>query len=402
MSETLEELREAEYIERLEVTRLRRELYEDPLGNGSVYQTLAEAEGKLAQAEDARREAQKADARAGVILDSRHDDMLLGAQTTGLEVQLRLRMEHVPTAIAHLMSATEHPLVSCEIKNKGDHTRRLRITTFIDGYAARAVDTVELDAGSDHTFDQLPIMRSEQVRSVNELTRATLNVMIEDLDPKGTGVELHRSVPIWLLARTSAPLAVQDPATGAWRDMVPYFAAFATPNAPEVMSFLRKAAARHPDGQLIGYQGDESKVEPQVEAIFDALKEDAQITYVNSVLTSSPDEGFADQRVRVPRESLADKQANCIDGTVLYASLIEAASMNPAIVTVPGHAFVAWETWRGSEKWQYLETTMTGSHEFAEARASAEKTAAHYRAQNQLHEHSVRVLRSRDRITPME
>ena len=46
----------------------------------------------------------------------------------------------------------------------------------------------------------------------------------------------------------------------------------------------------------------------------------------------------------LPRESLADKEANCINGTVLFASLLEGISMSPAIVLVPGHAFLAWET----------------------------------------------------------
>ncbi len=69
----------------------------------------------------------------------------------------------------------------------------------------------------------------------------------------------------------------------------------------------------------------------------------------------------------LPRESLEDKQANCIDGAVLFATLLEAASLNPALVIVPGHAFVAWETWSGSNVWNYLETTMIGTHSFQEA-----------------------------------
>ncbi len=50
------------------------------------------------------------------------------------------------------------------------------------------------------------------------------------------------------------------------------------------------------------------------------------------------------------------------------ASLLEAASLQPAIVLVPGHAFVGWETWEGTDEWDYLETTMIATHDFDAAR----------------------------------
>lgn len=174
-----------------------------------------------------------------------------------------------------------------------------------------------------------------------------------------------------------------------------------TPNASSLTGFLREAARNHPEGRLVGYQGSEADVEPQVKAVFDALKNTAEITYVNSVIDFNPDQGFSTQRVRLPRESLADKEANCIDGTVLFASLLEGISMNPAIVLVPGHAFLAWETWEHSETWRYLETTMIGSSEFEPACASAEKTAAGYRQRQQFSLLSLSELRAAG-ITPME
>ena len=67
------------------------------------------------------------------------------------------------------------------------------------------------------------------------------------------------------------------------------------------------------------------------------------------------------------------RSANCIDGTVLFASLLESASLHAAIVLIPGHAFVGWEKWRGSDEWDYLETTMIDSHDFEAARLRAHK-----------------------------
>jgi hypothetical protein len=403
---SLDELREREYLCRREVMRLRRLVYEqpNPAATASLLEELTAAERALAEAEAELADAQAEDSSAGVILTTKGDQRYLGAETTQLQAEVRLRMEHLPTAIAHLLQADKTPLVSCTIKNlRQQDTRRLRVSAFIDGYSAAAVETVEIEANAEHTFDLLPVLYPEKASSVNEMTRAALNLLVEDLDGK---VELHRSVPVWLLPRTSAPLAVTDPADGKRVDMTPYFGAFVTPNAPTVMSFVRKAADHHPEHVLIGYQEDESAVEPQVKAVFEALKADADITYVNSVVTFTPDEGFADQRVRLPRESLSDRQANCIDGTVLVASLLEAISLSPAIVVVPGHAFLGWETWKKSDKWRYLETTMIGSHSFEEACQSAEQMAARYGVGPapgpSFRFWPLSTLRSARRITPME
>jgi hypothetical protein len=185
-------------------------------------------------------------------------------------------------------------------------------------------------------------------------------------------------------------------------DFKPYLGAFVTPNAPSLMKFLRFAADYHPDGRLVGYQGSAESVRPQVKALYDALKNHADITYVNSVIDFSPQQGFACQRVRLPRESLADREANCIDGTVLFASLLEGISMNPAIVLVPGHAFLAWETWRNSNQWEYLETTMIGTSTFEEACDSGKDSADFFASRKQLVQWSLAKLRSEHRITPME
>ena len=68
------------------------------------------------------------------------------------------------------------------------------------------------------------------------------------------------------------------------------------------------------------------------------------LTLGASVLAFNPDHGTANQWVRLPRETLADHTANCLDGAVLFANLLEAVSLSPALVIVPSHAFVGWQT----------------------------------------------------------
>ncbi|MBN1640123.1 MAG: hypothetical protein JXA09_02715 [Anaerolineae bacterium] len=402
---TLAELRQQAYAAQANVDRLRREVYQqyDPSASQTLLDELAAAEDQLTAIEAQIGAASAEDPNSGLILESRRGAARRGRRTTGLEATVHLRMAQVPTSYYHLLQADQDPLISCKVTATDDsqaEIRRVRVSSYIEGYSAAAVNTFEVARRHTHTFDQLPVLFADRVATLTELTRASLNIKVEDLD--SDKVEIHETHPIWLLARTTAPLSVRDPQSGQWRDMMRYFGAFVTPNAPSLMRFLRTGAQHHPQGRLVGYQGDESGVTSQVKALFDALKAEGNITYVNSLIDFSPEQGFASQRVRLPRESLETHQANCIDGTVLFASLLEGISLNPAIVIVPGHAFLAWETWRDSGKWKYVETTMIGTHGFEQACTSAEGTAAHYCARKQLKMYPLNELRATHGIMPME
>jgi hypothetical protein len=326
------QLRARVYALRIDVERLRRAAFERerPL----ISTDLLAAEEQLADAERSLADAERAGDELGGVR--------LGPETTGLVALATLGMAQVPTSIVHLLRLRESPLVQWRVRNASKKRRRLRLASSVAGYSARAVDSVELASGEERSLDQLPTFFPAKLRRVTEVTRASVEVSLEDLDNRK--IELHRTEPVWLLARTTVPLAVLDPSTGSQRDMTPYLGAFVTPNALPLMAFLREIARQHPRGELIGYQTGPDHVEPQVRAVFEALAGHG-ITYVNSILAMTPEQGLHGQRVRLPRESLADKQANCIDGTVLFASLLEAMSMEAVVVIVPGHALVGWRTW---------------------------------------------------------
>jgi hypothetical protein len=95
---------------------------------------------------------------------------------------------------------------------------------------------------------------------------------------------------------------------------------------------------------------------------------------------------------------------------VLFASLLEGISLNPALIILPGHALVAWETWDQSEEWDYLETTMIGgAYTFAQARSSGDSMADTFKTladvtgnQAKFRPWPLRTLRVKHRIMPME
>ncbi len=325
-------------------------------------------------------------------------------ESTGVEVVVDSYLEHLPTAFYHLLDVEVTPLVVFTVSTNMRGIKRLRVTTFIEGYTAKAVDTIEVKRGEPQTVKQLPSLFPKEISDLHELTRATLNIQVEDLD---TGKILeHRTEGIWLLARTTAPRSVKDAVTGKITDFSPYLAAFVTPNEPSVMKFLRTVVRRHHQKRLQGYLGD---VESQVQAIYDALKEDLDIAYVHSIVNFDLDAETRSQRIRLPRECIDGKMGNCIDATLLFASLLEGISLNPVVALVPGHAFVGWQTSADGDTWQYLETTMLQTNSFFEARREGTQRANNYRQRAESTGNEVWFkpliigqLRTQHNITPME
>ncbi|MBI1325727.1 hypothetical protein GC170_21395 [bacterium] len=107
-------------------------------------------------------------------------------------------------------------------------------------------------------------------------------------------------------------------------------------------------------------------------AISEVLK-DENLVYVNSTIDFGRTQSLNGQRVRLPRESLRHKTANYLGGALLFASLMEANSLNPGLVFVPGHALVAWQKLLVDleddtdtdlpKNWDFLERTMLISND---------------------------------------
>lgn len=372
---------QAVYQQRRWVEALRQQVYArtNPADSSTLLSELLEAEQCLYQMEMALSEG-PAQLEEGVLLDSggkgrKPGGVLMGQETTGVDLKVHLRQSYLPTAILHILDPTEHPLVTFKITYSGGEYVRLRLTSFVEGYSARAIDTIELTYKDNQAeLHQLPTFFHQRLKNITEMCRATLHIRVDDLDGK---TEQQSTFPIWLMARTSAHLSMRDPSTGDRVDLSPYLAAWVTPNSPAVMALLRHAVDLHPEKRLNGYQDDPEGVRVQVKAIYDALKK-ARLKYVNSVLCSGQQFGTAMQRVRLPREALKHRSANCLDATVLMASALESTSLYPGIVLVPGHAFLAWETSKMGGAWDYLETTMIGSHEFEDANGAGRELAATY------------------------
>ena len=160
MTDELAELRLQEYDAGQQVAWLRQQAFGDG-GSDLQLGSVAEAEKTLADVRGRRRALEAKRTGVGRVLDTTRPNALLGADSTGLDAVVRLRMSHVPTAICHLLDAADNPLVSCRVKqassqNGRNQIRRVRVTCRVEGYSAPAINTVELTDRRPRDFDLLP------------------------------------------------------------------------------------------------------------------------------------------------------------------------------------------------------------------------------------------------------
>jgi hypothetical protein len=395
-----ETILETEYEARQELRRLFWQAAGagDDLESAGVLQAMIQAETSLSDLA-ARRAALQTQ-----TLETRALVSPLSVSKSGLVIEVFLRMAQLPSGVAHLLDAGRTPLITCWLTNNRNigPPLRVRVTSYIEEYSAHAIATLAVPSGKRIDVPQLPLLFPEKVRQLSTLTYAALHILVEDLD--NGEIHQHFSQPVRLLAYNTAPLATLDPMTGAWLPMEKNLAAYVTPNIPPVMGFLRQAAERHKTGKLTGYQGRSEQVEAsvasQVQAIYETLGE-LKIMHIYAAQAFNPEEGLDCQSIRPPGELLESGMTTALESTLLFASLLEAASLNPAICLAAGNAFLGWETGKKNERWRYLDTRQLSSASFEQACRSGERLAQIAAQLKGFRRLSIRELRAVDKIVPV-
>ena len=150
-------------------------------------------------------------------------------------------------------------------------------------------------------------------------------------------------------------------ADGTFSDVSFTFAAYVNEQHPFVDKVLREALNSGIVDSFTGYQsGDAAEVYRQVYAIWNALSE-RDVRYSNITTSAAESNTVSSQHVRLIDESINNAQANCVDGSVLMASLLRKIDIEPMLVFVPGHCYLAFFLDEKHEHLMGLETTLIGS-----------------------------------------
>ncbi len=176
---------------------------------------------------------------------------------------------------------------------------------------------------------------------------------------------LYRDQAVLSMPRDPAVQALLAPA--AERRRLGYFRRGRVRHAPRRRQESDPENPRDASARSLTYHRTGTQADTVVDAL-QAVYEELQawgITY-DSVAFSFFNPSSSES-VRWPSAVLADRAANCIDGGMLFASVMESLQLEPVVVFVPGHAYMGVRQAPGSTLLWPVETTMLGNAPFLSA-----------------------------------
>ena len=217
------------------------------------------------------------------------------------------------------------------------------------------VGTLEEEEGTYTIYPRIRYKYGLLARNKQSIPVAvTFRVEIGDEEP-----EEHTEI-VTLRSVNDCPFAIVR-GEGVATDLSFMFAAYVNEQHPFVDKVLREALNEGVVDSFTGYQsGDPAEVYRQVYALWKTLSE-RDVRYSNITTSAAATDAVYSQHVRLIDESINNAQANCVDGSVLLASLLRKVDIEPALVFVPGHCYLAFFLDAEQKHLVGLETTLIGS-----------------------------------------
>ena len=235
--------------------------------------------------------------------------------------------------------------------------------TLVIGVSIAGLSQIQLQTvNASSTLQSVSISPPLDAQAFRKLTfefHTSLHVQVTD-----TGKHLYylEDIPLLLHSRWLMQwVATNRLKIGAW----------VTPDDPAIGTLILKAA-RHlalepppaPDA-MVGYSKANSKeVIAQVDAIYDALRIDYGIRYVQASVPYSGPGGttVATENIKLPSEILQQRSGMCIELTLLLASAAERIGLHTEIIIVPGHAFLGVAVTPDSKHFEYWDAVQMNNN----------------------------------------
>lgn len=276
----------------------------------------------------------------------------------------------MPLGTYHLMGKPETGVMAAlRMVNHDARDRSFRLETEVQGATERSVKTFKAPRGKLVEISMTPPLQlAFDVTKIRAQRPAQLAIKLIETTGGKAQVLLDETAPLEVLPRDYLPTS-RNVGNDHFAWTVDYMGAWITPNIKPVEEFLSKAKQRLANRTFSGEQRDTLS---QVKAIYDELQSRG-VTYVMDPNISI--ESIGSQRTRLPADVLSSTNAQCLEGTLLFATLLESIGLRPIIVRVPGHAFVGWWSSRYDQgkkvQPMFLETTLVGKASFEDAVQSA-------------------------------
>lgn len=277
-------------------------------------------------------------------LSSPNRESLLQKEILSKVTVSQFNLEIFPVQLMYLKNS-QKGLFDCEIFNSTIHDIDYEVVYGFTELNEPEKDIIRIASGKSKTLSCAPFLN--KLLSLKSPISTTLQLKIQELNgsliyEKSFGVKINPSDEMpWMINKTDYSFLI---------------ASWVTPKNSTIEYLAGKTTEEYGKNVPLPENMNDEQFNDIVKAVFNSVREEG-ISYLNSTINFG--EGFT-QRVRLPENSIKNKTANCIDGSVLLASIFENIGLLPYIVIVPGHAFVAVARPGKEESKIFIETTLLG------------------------------------------
>jgi len=234
---------------------------------------------------------------------------------------------------------------------------KVHVEIQVEGFTSvSSLDTVLGDAGQ--TYVVAPVLRwnYSRLQSVDQSIPATVTFKVSV-----NGLVGQETRPVRVRSVNDVPFYAITP-DGKQTDLSFLFAGFVNESHPFVQTLLQEALQYKAVDSFVGYQSGSDAVRMQVFALWNVLqRRGVHYSSITTASAASTTGHVQSQAVRFIDQSIATQQANCVDGSVLFASLMYKIGIMPVLVVKPGHMFVGYYLDKDRKQFEFLETTKLGS-----------------------------------------
>jgi len=305
-----------------------------------------------------------------IIPPNKKLDVIIRTIKTGLPTRIYEQLQKIP--------GYNDVLVEFDIVNLTNVRKKLKIISELPGLTDTAVEEIIVEGINNEKekparvlVRQCPLMKYGILETIVNPQRATLQCKVVDAETDKPIYE--QSYNIDLLPHDQMIWEIRDVAQSRTHNLADFICAWIHPTDKDGLLDLSRSNSikYHPDNAF-GHKVDTLlDIEKHVRAIWEYLSRDLQIKYLNQPFSSKNISNS--QRVLLPERTLSNKAGNCIDLTILFASLLEGIGIYSIIFLTEDHAFIGWGNSKKTNEMFFLETTLLGRGTFDNAKIIAEK-----------------------------
>jgi len=279
-----------------------------------------------------------------------------------------------PTALCIADPDSARPLLTLTITNPTERTVRVKVECELEQYSLPCTKVAHLAPNETQNVEMSITLKHRSAADLRNPEPTQIRYKVE----KDPGASFHlideNTIRVRILALDQFIFASRDEVQNKILDYSWLIAAWVDPEDTAVQKLVAEASTKLKEQEMMasGYPAvagpaAEAAITAQVSELYAALSRHG-IAYQNRTEAPFRDRQNFSQRVRLPGRSLADGCANCLDGAVLFASLLAAFDLDPVILFLPDHALVGWKTSRGPMgQLKFLEITDVVNKDFGSA-----------------------------------